>query len=238
MNRRAVIVGAIVTLVAVVVWYLMIFSPKGKDISEVEDETEGLRRQQQGLEAELAQLEEIEKNGPEVEAELARLADAVPATPDLASFILGANEIAVESGITWLSVAPVEPAAAVGTYATVTMTIQIEGGFFQVLDYLNRLEDLERLVVVDSIDIGTGTEAGEGTTATTSEFDGFDDFDTGGAPDLSVTLSARMFTLATGGTATTASGETPQGGGGATTPTTTTETTAVGGTADTTEVTS
>ena len=34
--------------------------------------------------------------------------------------------------------------------SVIPLSIQIKGGFFQVLDYLNRLEDMGRLVIVDA----------------------------------------------------------------------------------------
>ncbi len=123
--------------------------------------------------------------------------------------------MAVQSGIDWLSISPSPPAVGgAGGISVITMSIEIEGGFFQVLDYLNRLEELERLVVVDAITIsgatiagGDGDEGGEQTSSAT------------GAPTLSVTLNARMFTRADaafgatgdGGdtTATTAPSQTP-----------------------------
>ena len=67
--------------------------------------------------------------------------------------------------------------------------MQIDGGFFEVLDYLNRLEDLERLVLVDSINVSSRRRASDGAGTT-----GGGPTSTGGAPDLSVTLTGRMFT--------------------------------------------
>ena len=103
------------------------------------------------------------------------------------------------------------------------MQIVVSGGFFQVLDYLNRVETLDRLVVIDSIDMTTGaastgsSSGSSGTTPTTAA-------SSSGAPLLTVTLNARMFTQAQPPVSST-------GPGGTSTPTTvpsTTPTTAVG----------
>ena len=65
--------------------------------------------------------------------------------------------------------------------------MSIQGGFFQVLDYLNRLEDLGRLVIIDALNASAANaDDGNGTgTASTT-----------GAPTLAVTLTGRMFTMA------------------------------------------
>ena len=78
---------------------------------------------------------------PQVETDRDRLRNAVPDQPELASFIEQANQLGTDTGVTWVSVSPSEPSA--GTAAgTVTVALEVTGGFFQVLDYLNRLEAL------------------------------------------------------------------------------------------------
>ena len=57
----------------------------------------------------------------------------------------------MQSGIDWLSVSPSVAQAGTTGVSVIPLTISIKGGFFQVLDYLNRLEDLGRLVIVDAI---------------------------------------------------------------------------------------
>ena len=66
----------------------------------------------QELEQTLARLRELDRNRPQIEADLRALNAAIPATPDLATFILSANEIAASSGVDFLSIAPSPPAAA------------------------------------------------------------------------------------------------------------------------------
>ena len=106
----------------------------------------------------------------------------MPASADLDGFILSANQIAVKSGIDWLSVSPSVAQAGTTGPSVIPLSIQIKGGFFQVLDYLNRLEAMGRLVIVDGINISSATSS-TGAAAT-------------GPPNLSVTLTARMFTRA------------------------------------------
>ena len=168
MKSRGVIVGALLGIVLLLGWNLLLFSPKGRD-----------------LRTQLNHLVDISHNGPEIAAELDKLSAAVPAAPDLDGFILSANQIAVQSGIDWLSVSPGVVQAGTTGPSVVPLSIQVKGGFFQVLDYLNRLEDMGRLVIIDGINLTAAADVGAGASATPT-----------GPPTLSVTLTARMFTRA------------------------------------------
>jgi hypothetical protein len=80
--------------------------------------------------------------------------------------------------VDWVSVAPTAVVAgAGGGPSSIGVSIAVTGAFFPIVDYLQHLEALERLLVVDSLQLAPG---GQG----------------GGALQLSATLSARIFTTA------------------------------------------
>jgi Tfp pilus assembly protein PilO len=179
MRSRVVVVGVLLTVVVVLIWNIAIFSPRGKKLNDAKKQAQAAQQLEPGLQATLARLKQISENGPEIAAQLDTLNAAVPASPDLDGFILSANQIAVRAGIDWLSVSPSVVQAGTSGPSVIPLSVQIKGGFFQVLDYLNRLEDLGRLVIVDSINTTASGTAG-----------------VSGPPTLSVTLSGRMFTRA------------------------------------------
>ncbi|MCZ7536357.1 MAG: type 4a pilus biogenesis protein PilO [Acidimicrobiia bacterium] len=192
MRSRVVALLAVAAVGVVALWWVFVYSPRGGELSDVRDEVGAAEQERVGLDSTLRRLQQIDADGPATDARLLELSQALPAEPDLAGFINGAHEIALDAGIDWISVAPAEPAEAPGAPPTINLTIQIEGGFFQVLDYMNRLEDLGRLVIVDSVNITTGAaDGGDDTTATTAPST------VAGAPSLSATLTARMFTQTT-----------------------------------------
>jgi Tfp pilus assembly protein PilO len=179
MKRNAVIGMAAALLAVIVAWYFVIYSPKSDDLDQAKAATTAEQKKTSDLQFQLSRLQSQAKNASQQQALLGRLDQAIPAQPDEAEFILQANSIAGESGIDFLSISP-SPPAATGTTTTIALTLSIEGSFFQVKDYLTKLEALERLVIVDAVNMSAG-----GTGASS---DGV---------TLSVTLTARMFTRAT-----------------------------------------
>ncbi|MBM3674781.1 MAG: hypothetical protein FJW88_07450 [Actinobacteria bacterium] len=188
--KRGWLLGIVAgALVLVLVWYFLLWAPASKDLDDTREQVSEQQRQQLSLEATVKRLQALAENAPQLQATLRRYDAAIPETPDLADFIIQCNDIAIASGIDWLAISPSPPAAGTPV-TTIALSINVQGGFFQVLDYLNRLEDLERLVVVDTINIaaGGGTADGSGTTSASSDASG---------GTLTVTLTGRMFTRGT-----------------------------------------
>ncbi len=211
-KRNPLIAIGVGLLVIVLLWYFLLYAPLGDDLSSAQAQTSEEQKKTDGLQADLARLQAQAKNSTQQAALLRRLDAAVPEQPDLAEFIIQANDIADQSGISFLSIAPSPPAAGTGA-SVINLTISINGSFFQLQDYLRLLEKLERLVIVDGITIssssGSSTSGSSGSTDATTSSSG---------TSLSVTLTGRMFTRAAPATgAADGSGTTP----GATTPTTT-----------------
>jgi Tfp pilus assembly protein PilO len=214
-KRTTLIACAVGGVVLILLWYFVLFAPTSSDLSSTRDDVSEVESQNQELQNTIRRLKELSRNSVEQQAQLRTLRAAIPSTPDLGEFILQANEIASTSGIDWLSIAPNPPTATGGSgpTSTISLTIQVEGQFSAVLDYLNRLEDLERLVVVDSINVTTGGGA-EGQSGASGSPDTTGSVTTG-APSLSVSITGRMFTdaqpLASAGSGSTGTPSTPGG---------------------------
>ena len=192
MNRRAVLIGAGAAVLVLILWYVVLWSPRQGAISDAKDRRDAAELEAGRLRTTLARLEELKQNEALTRSRLEELRVAVPDQPNLAQFILDANEAANRAGIEFLSVTPSPPAvpaaspdtdpAAAPTVSSIGLAMSVTGGYFQVIDYLNRLTDLPRVVVIDNLTVSP---------------------DEGGR-SLSVTLQARMFTTAAPGALGTA----------------------------------
>jgi Tfp pilus assembly protein PilO len=180
MNNRTITFTVLGVVLVVAVWWMFVFSGVRTDSSNVDKDIDAAKTAQSGLETELSQLEDLEANAPQTEARLEQLRKLVPQQADLASFIDEANELGVSAGVDWVSISPTAPTST-GAVNTISFTMTVSGGYFQVLDYLNRLENTSRLVVTDGVTIEPG-----GT-----------DPEASGPPKLTADITARMFSQGT-----------------------------------------
>ena len=224
MKRNQLLIGGAAVLVIVLLWWFLLYKPLGDDLSSAQAQTATEQKKTDALQADLARLQSQAKNASQQQALLRKLDAAVPKNPDLAEFIIQANDIAESSGISFLSIAPTPPAAGDGA-SVINMTISISGSFFQLQDYLRQLEQLERLVIVDGISSSSGGGGSSGASGSSSDTSSSSTGDT----SLSVSLTARMVTRAapttsadgsTGGTGSTTTTTTPGGSTSSTTATT------------------
>jgi len=182
-----VLVGVFAAVLIVVLWWFLLFSGLNAKSTDVSDDISVAESDTARLEAELASLERQELRLPETQAELAALREQLASEPDLAEFIRAAEAIKEEAGVEWVTVAPSAPVQT-GSVATISLNIEVEGEYDQVLSYLKALEALSRTVVTDGIVL----TAVDGSTGSAS---GDDEVVASGPPRVHVALTARMFSL-------------------------------------------
>ena len=222
MSRRPVLIGVAAALGVLLIWFVLLWSPQGSKISKAKHRTAQAESEQQELQLRIARFKSLQQEEPQKRAQLESLRVAIPDEPNLAQFILDANTAANVSGIQFLSISPSPPVAssgpagsgstappatpttpAAGTRpAVINLQLSISGGYFQVVDFVNRLNGLSRLVVIDSLNLTGGAQASSGSSS-----------------GLNVAIAARMFVRAATPVAGPGPG-TPVTPGGATTTTT------------------
>lgn len=177
MSRRVMLMAVGAGAVVFLAWFGLLWGPQGGREADADARVEVAAGVNAQLEANVARLEAGRADIPTLQVNLGRLRAAVPDNPDLGQFILDANDAATASGVNFVSISPTPPAANVDPLlpAAVGLGINVNGGYFQVRDYLNRINDLTRLVVIDTVAL----------TPSASDT---------GTPNLSASIAARMFT--------------------------------------------
>jgi Tfp pilus assembly protein PilO len=241
-NRRLLIpLGAGVAVV--LLWFVALWGPQSSALSDARKRADDAVQQRGTLRDQVTRLQQSRRDLPLKQSQLETLRVAIPDDPNLAQFILDANDAASRAGIEFLSVSPTPPAASTPTPtpttptttagagggatpttvaaagsagaagaaaapaapASIKIAMIISGGYYQVLDFVNRLNKLPRIVVVDGLTLASSPANAQ----------------------LQVNLQARMFT-------TTPKSFSGTGGAGGTAPGATTTTTGAGGSATTT----
>lgn len=181
MNRRAVIIGVAGFLVFALAWYFLLWRPRTNALDDAKTRRGAAEQQETELQASINRLKAAAKNEPRLRAQLETLRTSIPDDPNLAQFILDTNDAATKAGLDFVSISPSLPtaqtatgggAATTGTATTgtagatatalppqIAIQLQMTGGYFQMIDFLNRLNDLPRLTVVDTITVGADNAA-------------------------------------------------------------------------------
>jgi len=122
------------------------------------------------------QLEDLKKNSRKTEYELLSADRRAPEDAELPALLIQIEDISQKAGISFQSITPSEPIQKDG-FKQVPITIQVNGYFYSLLDFVYRLEKLPRIINV------TGIEITEGSL---------------GLPNISVVLSAYAYVMTPG----------------------------------------
>lgn len=180
MTRRNMLIAGVAAGLVLILWYLLLWSPRKADLAEARDRREKAEVLRDELAIRVTRLRASQKDEPMKRAQVEALRTTIPDDPNLAAFILDTNDAASKAGIDFISIAPSEPApgaglagaAAVNTStaagaapvagalpAEVKLQLQITGGYFQVLDFLNRIGEMPRLVITDGLNVSSDEKA-------------------------------------------------------------------------------
>ena len=96
-------------------------------------------------------------------ADLFRLTKAMPDQTDMSDILLELSQVAQDSGITFEQITPATTAVALDGYEAIPITVEFQGNFYELSDFLYRLRNLVdvrhgaldasgRLFAVDTVD--------------------------------------------------------------------------------------
>ncbi|MDP8991548.1 MAG: type II secretion system protein M, partial [Actinomycetota bacterium] len=97
MNRRPLLIAAGAGVAVLVLWYLVFWGPRSRALDDARKRRQAAEQQESQLRTEIARLRGARGQEPAKRAQLEALRVAIPDEPNLAQFILDANEAAVRS---------------------------------------------------------------------------------------------------------------------------------------------
>ena len=152
-DRNILILGILGIVIVVIGFYFLLLSPLLQSLNEQAQAREAKQSQLEQVQQEVNELEEVRRNSPEIQRQLLELSKRVPTQPQIPTLIVQVEEIADASGVTQLSVDPEPPTAPAGggDYQVVPVTMQFDGTYDQMQDFLLRTRNLTRLVTVTDL---------------------------------------------------------------------------------------
>jgi len=194
-GREVYIITAVVAVVLIVAWYFLLLSPTRTKLNDLDSQ---IQQQQTALataKQDVARLESYKKTAPQSRAEIVRLGKMLPESEGIPSLIIELTRTTDASGVELNSIT--RGAIATGTpFGLQTVTLQVTGRFFDVEDFLYRLESYVAFrnasfrVTGRLLEVKTLTLTG-GTATTTSST----------VPPLTVTVELNAYLWAGAGSA-------------------------------------
>lgn len=185
-GREIYIITAVVAVVLIVAWYFLLFSPTQRKLSDLDDQVQSAQSSLDIANQEVVKLESYKKTAPQSRAEVVRLGKMLPESESIPGLIIELSKTAEASGVDVTSIArgTTTPGAPFGIQ---TLTLQVTGRYFDVEDFLYRLEEYVafrnasfrvtgRLLQVTTLNL----TASAGTTS-------------GGSPELAVSVGLNAY---------------------------------------------
>lgn len=144
MTRQAAMLTALGVVLVLVLFYFFAFAPKNEELAVLHEDIDTAVAQQATLEARIAALQEVRLRAPEIEAALAAAESIIPRESALPSALRQLQLAADDSGVELTTISPGRPVAVPGEVAelsSIGVTIAIQGSYFQLIDFLRRIED-------------------------------------------------------------------------------------------------
>jgi Tfp pilus assembly protein PilO len=201
-GKEIYIIAGVIAVVLVVAWYFLLFSPTRQELSDLDDQIAADEAALASAQQELALLQSYQKTAPQAQVDIVRLSRMLPEDEGIPSMMVDLTKTATLSGVKLTSIS--RGTTTAGTpFGIQTITLAVTGEFFDVQDFLYRMESYVRfqnttfsvtgrLLQVTNVSLAGGST----TTGTTT---------TGVAPlTVSLTLNAYLW-----GGATTTTAETP-----------------------------
>jgi Tfp pilus assembly protein PilO len=139
-GREIYIIAAVVAVVLVVAWYFLLFSPMRTELSDLDAQIDEQQTALATAQQEVVRLESYKKTAPQSRAEIVRLGKMLPQSEGIPSLIIELTRTADASGVDLNTIT--RGSSILGTpYGVQSVTIQVTGRFFDVEDFLYRLEN-------------------------------------------------------------------------------------------------
>lgn len=153
-DQILVVVGSI--SLAVIVVYFLILMPQFGRLGDLNKKEETLNNQLEEAKLNLTRLKSIQAEAAQTEAKLISLAQRLPDDAEIPALVVELQNVANSSGLAFNS-AKIGDVVDQSGFAEIPFTVTASGTFYSLIDYLYRIENLQRKMVITSVSV-TGNE--------------------------------------------------------------------------------
>src|SRR3954471_10072321 len=157
-------------------WFLVV-KPQRSHAASLRTQTASVKTSNGQLQSQVNQLKQQQKDLPAQQKLLAQIATKIPDNPALPALIRQLSSAAEGAGVDLVSLSPGAPVVATATgtaaaspLASVPLTVQVHGSYFNVVQFFSAVENLNRAMLVTGFSLAPGADpaAAAPTSSTTS----------------------------------------------------------------------
>jgi Tfp pilus assembly protein PilO len=162
-EHKQIILGSIAIVLVMAVMFFLLVGPRRGQLAEVKEQVKAAESETVVLETELARLEGLQKQAPQLQAALDEISDLVPEENRVSNFVFQVQQEANRAGLDFISITPQLPKSPPegAPLAEVKIDIGAKGSFFTIQDFIRRLTELDRAVRIDGFNMAIVEEEQE-----------------------------------------------------------------------------
>lgn len=172
MNRSLVLLSILVAVLVTVVWWLVFINPRNDAVDAAEDALAFEQLQEQTLQGRITELRDILEEEFSYVTAIEEIEASIPVEAMLDAVIEDIQAVAEDTGVTLIAIATTPPTFDAlqpdQELFEIDLTLSLEGQYFEVLGFVIGLEDMDRLVRVDTLTMAPAQSEQVVATTTTS----------------------------------------------------------------------
>jgi Pilus assembly protein, PilO len=180
-RRQELVLAAVAALLVLVAATFLLIRPTRQATAQAEADRNAAAGESQSLRDQIKALEALQPREAELRAQASQAGAEFPATPALPGLVDALQDAASLAGVELASVAPQTPKTSTATpqLAEIATTVSVSGGYFEIQDFLVRLENLvkgsdpgrvpPRSVLVRSVNLTGGQDNATGDSAAAAD---------------------------------------------------------------------
>lgn len=161
-QKLLAIVAGLAVVAGLIIAFLIV--PQFTRLSSLESDVMNAQSEADAARALLEQRQDIKTRSGETETQRLRLANQLPQSPELPTFIIELQDTINESGLEFSELSPAAPEDSGLGYTTIGLTLTVRGEWRDVVDLTQRLRRVVRQIRIVSFDVSqVPRETQEGT---------------------------------------------------------------------------
>lgn len=154
--RDTMIAIGVVAALALVLFLVFAIRPKVAELTQAKADQKIEADKLAQNKMKLARLDAIRREAADIEAQRIELARRMPKEAELPSFIIDLQRTANDADLDLSNLTLSEPEGALG-FQEIPFKLNASGSFYTLIDFLYRLEEMKRDVIVDDLNISVGS---------------------------------------------------------------------------------